>query len=145
MTASTLRGRVGRRCEHGVVAVEFALLLPLLVVLLFGILAGGAAFQELNGLNAAAREGARVASIRVSTAVNTNYDPAAAVNSVVKNALKGVVNGSDATVKIEPPNACQSTTTTRVRVTVSAPLAWDVPFIGSPSATLSGKGDFRCE
>lgn len=125
--------------------MEFALLLPVLVLLLFGILGGGAAFQELNGLNAAAREGARVASIRVSSAVNASYDPAAAVNAVVAKSLEGVVNGKKFQVTMSPTNACQSTATTRVSVKVSAPLDWYVPFIPSPAATLSGNGTFRCE
>lgn len=126
-------------------AVEFALLLPLLVVLLFGILQGGVYFHQRNGLNAAAREGARVAAIRVSTSVDPTYDPAAAVSKIVAQALSGVINGSRYQMSISPTNACQSVDTKRVSVTVSAPLDWNMPFVPSPASSLSATGTFRCE
>jgi hypothetical protein len=53
----------GTRPDHGAAAVEFALVLPLLCVLLFGIMQFGYTFFEYNEVVAAAREGARSASI----------------------------------------------------------------------------------
>lgn len=49
-----------RRGEAGQSLVEFALVLPLLLLLLFGIFQFGAVFNSLITLNAAAREGARL-------------------------------------------------------------------------------------
>jgi Flp pilus assembly protein TadG len=48
-----------RRRERGAVAVEFALVLPLLVMLLMGIITGGLAYSNSIGLANAVREGAR--------------------------------------------------------------------------------------
>jgi Flp pilus assembly protein TadG len=45
--------------ERGAVAVEFALVLPLLVMLLMGIITGGLAYSNSIGLANAVREGAR--------------------------------------------------------------------------------------
>jgi len=42
--------------------VELAMVLPVLMVLLFGILEGGLLIKDVVGLNQAAREGARVAA-----------------------------------------------------------------------------------
>jgi Flp pilus assembly protein TadG len=53
----------GTRPDLGAAAVEFALILPLLLVLLFGIMQFGYTFFEYNEVVAAAREGARSASI----------------------------------------------------------------------------------
>jgi Flp pilus assembly protein TadG len=52
-----------RGCEAGQSLMEFALVLPLLLLLLLGIIQFGAAFNALIVLNAAAQEGARVMAI----------------------------------------------------------------------------------
>jgi Flp pilus assembly protein TadG len=49
----------GRRPERGAVAVEFALVLPVLAMLLMGIVTGGVTYSRTIGLTNAVREGAR--------------------------------------------------------------------------------------
>jgi Flp pilus assembly protein TadG len=53
----------GRHDDEGLAAVEFALVLPLLVVLLFGIVVTGLVFIGRMQVQAAAREGARAGAI----------------------------------------------------------------------------------
>ena len=53
------------RGEEGAAAVEFALLLPLLVLLLFGLIQFGAAFNTRIQATNAAREAARMAVVGV--------------------------------------------------------------------------------
>jgi Flp pilus assembly protein TadG len=48
-----------RRTEYGAAAVEFALVLPVVVMLLLGIVTGGLAYSNGIGLSNAVREGAR--------------------------------------------------------------------------------------
>jgi hypothetical protein len=55
--------------ERGAVAVEFALVLPLLVMLLLGVITAGIALSEGIGLTNAVREGSRFAA-------TTPYPPA---------------------------------------------------------------------
>ncbi len=55
------KGVIGER--RGVVAVEFAIVAPILLALTFGILQMGRAFEMQTLLDTAAREGARFASI----------------------------------------------------------------------------------
>jgi Flp pilus assembly pilin Flp len=55
----------GSRGEDGAAAVEFALLLPLLVVLLFGFIQFGTAFNTKIQATNAAREGARMAVVGI--------------------------------------------------------------------------------
>ena len=58
--------------EDGAAAVEFALIVGLLAVLIFGLLEYGLAFWQVQNLRSAAREGARVAAVRGnSTAVRS--------------------------------------------------------------------------
>lgn len=60
----THRGMVSRRrSDHGAAAVEFALVLPLLVLLLFGIISYGVMLSFRQSLSQAAAEGARAAAV----------------------------------------------------------------------------------
>jgi Flp pilus assembly protein TadG len=52
----------GRRSERGAAAVEFALVVPLLLVLLFGTVTAGMAYSDHLGITNAVREGARFGS-----------------------------------------------------------------------------------
>ncbi len=56
-------GRRGREGERGASLVEFALLLPLLIVLIFGIIEASWAFAQHNDIRHGAREGARLAAV----------------------------------------------------------------------------------
>lgn len=51
-----------RKDDRGVAAVEMAMVLPLLVLLAFGVAEFGWAFAQKMDLNSAAREGARIAA-----------------------------------------------------------------------------------
>jgi hypothetical protein len=59
------RNRAARRlrCERGQSMVEFALVFPLLVLLLFGVMEFARAFNYWNDLNQLAADGARFASV----------------------------------------------------------------------------------
>lgn len=52
-----------RRDDRGVAAVEFALVLPVLMALLFGIIEFGFVFKDQLAVLQAAREGARIAAV----------------------------------------------------------------------------------
>jgi len=47
--------------------VEFALIMPFLLMLVFGVIQFGTLFNRQQGMHAAAREGARVAALPSST------------------------------------------------------------------------------
>ena len=49
--------------EDGAAAVEFALIVGVLAILVFGLLEYGLAFWQVQNLRAATREGARVAAV----------------------------------------------------------------------------------
>jgi Flp pilus assembly protein TadG len=60
-----IQGAMDQRDQDGAAAVEFALLLPLLVLLLFGLIQFGIAFNTKIQATNAAREGARMAVVGI--------------------------------------------------------------------------------
>lgn len=52
-----------RRADRGAAAVEFALVLPLLLLIIFGIIDFGRAYNAQASLNSGVREGARVLAL----------------------------------------------------------------------------------
>jgi Flp pilus assembly protein TadG len=72
--------RIGETPEKGASLVEFAIILPILMALLFGIVTGGLALNSKNSLNNAAREGARYgATLPVDATMNAFLDDVADV------------------------------------------------------------------
>jgi Flp pilus assembly protein TadG len=65
------------RDERGAVAVEFALIVPVLLTLVFGGIEYGRVFSQLEVLESAAREGARMAATRQPELVQSTVATAA--------------------------------------------------------------------
>jgi TadE-like protein len=61
MASLNIRGRL--TCDRGAELIEFAIVTPLLLLLVFGIADFGLMFQRYEVLTNAAREGARVAAL----------------------------------------------------------------------------------
>ena len=93
--------------DRGSVAVEFALLLPVLLLLIFGIIDFGRAINDQITLTQAAREGARLASLGYSTSAVTTRAQSAAIGllpvptvTVTSACPTGAGTGVDAVVKV---------------------------------------------
>ena len=129
--------------DRGAAVVEFAIVLPLLVLLVFGIVQFSIAYNRQQGLHAAAREGARLAALPQTTSGD--------VVSHVQSALQGVLSPSDiskVTITVTPSGSqpCDSAPPgTHVVVTVSAPDQLSIPLFSSQTLTLTGRGEFLCE
>jgi Flp pilus assembly protein TadG len=131
--------------ERGASAVEFAFIVPLLIVLVLGIAEFGHAFQVQGTLSAAAREGVRAMALR--------NDPADA-RDVVQNAAASLNPGiTDAQITITVLQAgigtaaasCPITDAgdTAVRLTITYPMPFLTDFFGS-GLELTGTGVMRC-
>jgi Flp pilus assembly protein TadG len=116
--------------DHGAAAVEFALIVPILLLLLFGIFEFGRAYNTQISLSGAAREGARVMAISNSVPNATSATLAAAPS--VTPAPSVVIT----------PTSC--TPGANVTVTASRAQSYNIPFYGSASFDLSGRGVMRC-
>jgi Flp pilus assembly protein TadG len=124
------------RDERGASAVEFAFIVPVLIVLVLGIAEFGHAFQVQGTLSAAAREGVRAMALR--------NDPAEA-RDVVRNAASSLDPAiTDAQITIDP-SSCPTLNagSTSVRLTISYPMPYLTGFFGS-SVDLTGTGVMRC-
>ena len=76
-----MRHKINLKNEQGQSMVEFAIVLPLLVVLLFGIIQFGIAFNNYLALTDAVRAGGRKAAVS-----RESGDPAGAATAAVRSA-----------------------------------------------------------
>jgi hypothetical protein len=88
------------RHERGVALVEFAMVLPLLLVLVFGIIDFGRAFQTWITLTNAAREGARLGTVSQDAQAVVQRCQSTAGVSGVSCSVSGLpgMTGQDVTV-----------------------------------------------
>ena len=124
--------RQGRReqSERGTTAVEFAIVVPLLLLILLGIIDFGRLLFVQVSLNAASREGARAASL---------YSPTSAQQSSVITRITDVVQQSspgtarlsaltETPIAVSTSGLCSPTVKDELTaVTVSVPFQWITP------------------
>jgi len=139
-----LRRRAAR--DRGAVAVEFALILPVLLLIVVGTIEFGRVYSQVQVYNSSAREGARCASVmaqsyatcrsladvqaRINTASDPYADPPAATITT------GGVAGTGCT---------DNTIGQVVRVSWNQPLQLSIPFWGNVTVTPTIQSTFRCE
>lgn len=121
--------RSDRRGERAAVAVEFALLLPILAALVMGIFEFGRGYNIKVELTGAVREGARALALG-----KTSSDAQAAVT----NAAPGISGISFSAVATCPPG---STGTSQIKA--SFPYSYNV-FFFTGSTSISATGRMRC-
>ena len=126
--------------DRGAAAVEMALVLPLLLLLVFGIVDFGRALNLQITLTQAAREGVRPAALR---------QPASAVNAAVSNATVGIAAPAPsvaiAACPTGPGTATVTVTKTFQFVTPVGAIAdlFSASALGSNIA-MTGRGAMRC-
>ncbi len=87
--------RAGRwRSERGAAAVETAIVLPMLLLVIFGIIDFGRALDAKIQLTQAAREGARVAALPVAIHPGVNTSTMVANRVAASTSLTGVAVGT---------------------------------------------------
>jgi Flp pilus assembly protein TadG len=129
------------RGERGASAVEFAFIVPLLILLVLGIAEFGHAFQVQGTLSAAAREGVRAMALR-----NDPVDAKAVVRDAASSLDPGI---TDTQIKIQVVGSTATTCptigagNTAVRLTITYPMPFLTGFFGT-GITLSGTGVMRC-
>jgi Flp pilus assembly protein TadG len=88
---------IRRRGEHGQALVEFALILPVFILMLVGLFDLGRAVYAFNTISNAAREGVRVAIV--------DQDCSFIVNQAVQRAVSLGLDASDVSVYVWDPSA----------------------------------------
>lgn len=137
---------MGRRREGGASLVEFALVLPVLTLFLFGIIQFGLAFDKKQSINSAAREGARTGAIPANTVQQ--------IRDSVENGFDGLLDGTVTTtitvngggpIVSNTAKPCEANAGSTIVVEAVVKHTLTIPFFGAPVLDLEGRGEFRCE
>jgi Flp pilus assembly protein TadG len=141
--APDARHRRRRRRNHrGVALVEFALVAPLLFLLIFGIVEFGWAFYQLLDVRHGARETARLAAVNYRTTSGSTDDVQR--DEILVAGCERMDTGDDVIIVMEKTGTGVNSTIT---VTVSKPLdqltGFLDPFLGD--IDLSSEVDTRIE
>ena len=121
-----LKAEPRRARRRGAALVEFALVMPLLLLLLIGIMEFGRAWSHTQVITDAARQGARLAAL-----LNNSSAGQDSVRTVVKRALQaGNIIATDQMITIDPTVAgvsgWKAGTNTPVGVSLAIPYNWGV-------------------
>lgn len=121
--------------ERGAAAVEFALVLPVLILLLFGIIEFGAAYNAQILVTNAAREAARTMAV-----TGVESDAIAAADAALEP-IGLDVTADDIEFTVTPTGACTSPSRLNVLLTVDKPF---LTGLFGAKVTLSGKATRQC-
>lgn len=141
---TALHGRLAARLgsERGAAAVEFALIVPVLLLLLFGIIEFGRVYNTQIELTGAAREGARTMAIGNNPAAARAAARAGAPSlnpALTDEQLAVATNGANPASCLKAPGAANLSVT----VTASYPLTFLTGMFGK-TITISGKAVMQC-
>ena len=152
--------------ESGASAVEFAIVSAILFMLVFGTIQFGIAYFRYQGLQSAAREGARIAAVGGSqsdAATRARSSQNGFAGSDIKISMSGsndngtswsaICNdsgGSPCTSTAAPSPCTSAGLGNLIRVTATVPntggkYAIVIPLWGNANITYSAQGTFRCE
>jgi Flp pilus assembly protein TadG len=134
------------RGQRGAVAVEFAIIMVPLFLMLIGAIEFGRVYSQLQVYQGAAREGARCAAVQAAS------PPGSVCNILtqIQTHLAGYPAPSSVTVSVSPPPngspyACSGRQGARVTVSWPQTFGLNIPFWNSASITRTIVGSFRCE
>ncbi|WP_170180355.1 TadE/TadG family type IV pilus assembly protein [Desulfoglaeba alkanexedens] len=126
--------KVGNKAEKGAAAVEFAIILPILIMLLFGIFQFGIAFNNYIAITHAAREGARLAAV-------DPLNPDDLKEIIIQRAYPVPLKEGDITIRTPEGTEVGQP----VEVEISYDITIEIPLVGSWSIPLTNKAVMRLE
>lgn len=139
--------------EGGAAAVEFAIVASVLFLVLFGTVQFGIAFNRMQGVQAGAREGARIGSLpdtTVSEILTRVRDSVSIVDPAALPQGCGALSTDQGCIDITPSGSaafqpCNLRSGQVVTVLVRYRTEISIPLWRAEGVTLEGKGEFRCE
>lgn len=131
--AGPLSGKRGRGRAEGQELVELGLLIPVLLLVAFGVLDLGRLFHAYITITNSAREGARYGT----------FDPndVAGITAAAKaEAADSGIEVTDSMISVTCPSGCGSGLPVRVTISYSFPLVSGL-FFADPNLTLAGAAE----
>jgi Flp pilus assembly protein TadG len=125
--------------QRGASAVEFALIAPVLFMVIFAILGFGIAFMQLQTIRGAVREGARISAVGATVAQ---------VQQKVADASTGIVPSAQVTVSPCPGQDTTVDTTATfdtAQMNGGQGIVVTIPLLPDIHLTPSVSAQFRCE
>jgi len=124
-----------RRNERGAAAIEMAIALPVLLVMIYGIFQVGLVFQANAGMQHALGEGARYETLCVPTSSGCNTPADSAVVTRMQSKLFGTNIGTFGTPTVTTP--ASSTCTNCRLLTVTYTVTPNYLFFNGPPISLT--------
>jgi len=124
-----------RRDARGAAAIEMAISLPVLLVMIYGIFQVGLIFQANAGMQHALGEGARYATLCVPNGTGCNVPSDSAVATRMSNKLFGMNIGSFGTPTVTTPAAATCVYCKDLSVTYSVTPSY--LFFNGPAISLT--------
>jgi Flp pilus assembly protein TadG len=138
-----MAGRRENGAERGAVAVEFALVLVPLLLLVFGIIDFGRFYNEQITLTSLARQGARIASLSPASP-----DPTSSIQQQLINSAPSWLELTSAQITVQRcPSSPSGSSTASATVTITANYTFTIAQLAKfshASVGLSGKGTMPC-
>ena len=130
-----IMGKLLRRDERGAAAIEMAISLPVLLLMIYGIFQVGLIFQANAGMQHALGEGARYATLCIPTSSGCDAPSDSAVVTRMSSKLFGMNIGTFGTPTVSTPasSTCTHCRTLQVTYTVTP----DYLFFRGPPITLT--------
>ena len=136
------------RSDRGAAAVEFALVVPILLLIIVGIMNFGFVLAQQISLNSAARQAARYAAVDGPTCSDVKTEGRASAETIGMGPSE-VPTPVVTPCPDSPAKPCTGTLPgAEVTVTMTRVSTWVItfpPFNVIPSPTLTGRGIMRCE
>jgi Flp pilus assembly protein TadG len=127
--------------EEGVAAVEFAIILPVLALILFGVLEFGRVWSQYQVFQGAAREGARCAAVASTSECDIQDEIESAAEPYTPDGGYSIaVDGQSRADGCGPTDAGKD-----VEVSWDQTLELNIPFWKDVTLTPTIKAVFRCE
>lgn len=142
------------RQEDGAAAVEFALLLPLIVIILFATTEFGINMAKWEDYESAAREGARYAAVSCEPRQTGDSTTGPCTKAMIVRAINNAASSppiaeSDLTVTTATPGSMDCSLPTNrgnpIAVQWQQTFTFDIPLLTIGSRVRTIKGVFRCE
>ena len=148
-----LPSRRAQHGERGAALIEFALILPLLLLLVFGIIEASWAFGQQNDIRHGAREGARLAAVdggdvtTIATEVCARMDlvypastPTVTLTPISSESVRGGLASITVQTNLDSLTGFLDETFGGIRLESSVEFRLELPTSGEPAWWVGGAG-----